>query len=245
MKTNPKSTFPLIPAFARSPLTKYVPTSSNTSQQLVSLQIDVSGSMSGSSITQVQRSASDFASQCSEDILTRERLQVQLVTFGGSIQIQPFVPISRFTPPRLNASGDTPLAEALLAAINETERYKAFLEQAAELEVPRPYYFLFSDGAPTSPQDLLDEVAATIARKEQTRCGAFFGFGVDCTAVERLQPLFIRTVHLLPDRNFAAFFDIVSVSVRSVSSRSVSNPDDLEEIIRISLRYPRKGDRNA
>lgn len=205
-------------------------------QQLVSLLIDKSLSMSGPPIEQVNRGVADFTGDLADDPLTRETLQVQLVTFGGKVTVRPFVPISRFTPPLIEADGLTPMAEAILKAIQATERHTEFLGRAAEVDVLKPHYFVFSDGAPTSPSELLKEAAAEVRRSEQTGRGAFYGFGVNQAAVKALQPLFARRVHLLGEQNFAEFFRILSVSVRRVSSTCVSEDCDLTPVIDNLLR---------
>ena len=125
-----------------------------------------------------------------------------------------------------------------MAAIAGTERHRQMLIKAAEVDVRKPHYFLFSDGRPTSPEPLLKEVAACIRRIEETRQGAFYAFGVDQSAVDALQPLFPRRVHLLPEGpgGFAAFFHILSVSCRSVSARSVNEDFDLTPLIESQLQ---------
>jgi uncharacterized protein YegL len=185
-------------------------------QRLVTLLPDISSSMLGKPIEQVNCGAADFTVDCCEDVLTRDSLQVQIVTFGGHVHVYPFVPIAQFTPPTFRATGDTPMAEAILTAVAETDRYREFL-QGIQVEAIRPqYYFLFSDGQP-NPSSLLEEAATCIRRYERDRQGAFYGFGVDQAAVAALQPFFVREVQLLSKKNFAEFFRIVSVSVRYIS----------------------------
>jgi uncharacterized protein YegL len=208
-------------------LAEYAVIDSYGPQQPATLVIDQSGSMTGTPIDQVNKAAVTFAEECLDDIYTRDRLQIQFVAFGGHVRVQPFVPISKFIPPRLTAGGGTPL--------EGTERFVAMLQQA-RLEIPRPYYFLLSDGCPSSPRDLLDKTAAVIAQLERARRGTFYGFGIDAAAVEALQPLFTRAVRRLPKKGFAAFFRIVSLSVRLVSSGCISEDDDIDDIVDGELR---------
>ena len=221
------------------------PLNSSAPQQLVTLALDRSSSMSGAHIEQVNRGAADFARELCQDAVTRDTVQVQLVTFGSAVEVQPFVPISRFVAPNLFAAGGTPLAEAMLKAIEDTERHSEFLRTAAEVDVLKPHYFLFSDGCPTSPPRLIREAAAWVRQRERTRQGAFYGFGVNQAAVQGLQPLFIRPVHLLGEHNFAEFFRIISVSVRRVSSVSACEDVDLTPVINHLLRIPYTRNRDA
>ncbi|GEM_PF-3394198 len=214
------------------------PTNSSFPQCLANLLIDISGSMLGQSIDQVNRGAAEFVEQLSHDPVTRDTLQVQLVTFGDTVKVRPFVPITRLTPPTFVASGFTPLAEAILKAIKRTEKHSEFLGTAAEVDVLKPHYFLFSDGIPTSEPRLCRKAAAAIKRREDAKQAAFYGFGVNDAAVKALQPLFRRQVFLLGDQDFVQFFRIVSASVLRVSSSSVSDDVDLSPLIHNMLQLP-------
>jgi uncharacterized protein YegL len=205
-------------------------------QQLVSVIVDVSGSMYGDPIDEVKRGALQFKTECSADPALRSRLQVQFGTFGGGVRLAPFVPIAAFEPPVLRAGGDTPLAEAVLAAIEATDEHTTLLRRAAELEVYKPLYFLSSDGEPTSSEESLELAAQKIRRYEETKRGEFYGFGVDADSVQALQPLFVRQVESLPGVSFTKFFDIISASVYHVSRRAVGEEPDLRHIIHGFLR---------
>ncbi len=212
-------------------------------QELVNVICDTSGSMHGDAIESVRRGAARFRAQCSANPVLRERLQVQFTTFGGEVRIIPSTPIAMFQPPFLRAYGLTPLAEAVLAAIQATDQQIAILRNVAELETYTPLYFLSSDGAPTSSAECLQLAADTIREYERTERGYFYGFGVDDTAVAALQPLFVREVKCLDGVDFLNFFEIVSASVSYVSCRSVGEVRDLMPIIRGFLEAPHD-DRN-
>ena len=181
---------------------------SSAPQRLVNVLIDKSSSMSGAPIDQVNRGLAAFAAELSQDPVTRDTVQVQLVTFGQTVEVFPFVPISRFVAPTLRSDGFTPMAEAILKAIKETERHSEFLGRAAEVDVLKPHYFLFSDGRPTSASELLKKAAAAIRRRERSGLGAFYLFGVDQAAVKALQSLFRCRVFLLGEHNFGKFFHV-------------------------------------
>lgn len=221
------------------------PVNSGAPQQLVTLLADVSGSMDGTPIEQVNKGALDFARDLSGDPLTRATVQIQLVTFGGTVECYRFVPVTRFSPPKLVAGGGTPEAEALLEAIASTDRHSQFLRAAADVDILKAHYFLCSDGCSSSPGTVLREAATAIRQRERTRQGAFYAFGVDQAAVDALQPLFVRPVHLLGDNNFANFFRILSVSVRRVSATSVCEDLDLTPVINTLLRIPFERDDDA
>jgi uncharacterized protein YegL len=208
--------------------------------QLLTIVADKSGSMIGPSINEVNDGTALLARTCREDLLTRDSLHVQLVTFGESIQVYPFTPITRFNPPPMVASGRTPMAEALLEAVPRTERYRKLLWDA-DVEVLKPLYFVFSDGCPTSLPDMIAEATACVAQVERTRRGAFYAFGVDELAVAAMRPFFPRPVHLLPGADFLAFFRIISLSLQRVSSGYVSEDYDLTSDIDAQLQIPYEG----
>lgn len=171
-------------------------------------------------------------------------LLVILAVIAVAIYLPP-KSLSERMAPTLTAAGDTPLAEAILAAVAETERHAELLRRAAEVEILTPHYFLFSDGKPTSRPELLAQAAAMIRACESARRGAFYGFGTDDAAIHDLQPLFVRQVEPLGDANFADLFHVISVSVRMVSSRSASEDLDLTSLIRMQLRIPYGGSDDA
>jgi len=214
-------------------------------QQLLTIVADTSGSMHGAPINEVNRHAAELAHECSQDPLTRESLQVQLVAFGAAIRVHPFVPITQFAPPPLTASGGTPLAEALLVAVAETARHIEFVRKVTEGEILKPHYFLFTDGQATSPPDVIAQAAACVRGMEKKRQGAFYAFATDTAALDAIQPLFPRKAHVLPTGNFGAFFRIISVSVCRVSVSCVSEDLDLTRLIESQLRLPYQGNNDA
>ena len=205
-----------------SPVRKLLPQSGDFNpracQQLVSVLADKSSSMTGVPIDQVNRGVADLAGKCADDPQLRECLHVQLVAFGGRSG-SPLRADCTIVPQTLIIDGGTPLAEGILVAIAETVRHTEFLRKDTEAEILKPHFFLFSDGRPTSPPDLLTRAADCIHQIEGSRRGPFTGSGLDEAAVRLLQPLFTRPVHLLGTQNFAEFFRIISVSVRTVSLR--------------------------
>src|SRR5262249_33319065 len=52
------------------------------------------------------------------DSLAAQRVEVSVITFGGSVQtVVPFVTAREFAPPTLTADGETPMGAAILQAI--------------------------------------------------------------------------------------------------------------------------------
>src|SRR4051794_13030884 len=94
------------------------------------LLLDVSSSMAGDSIQQLQEGLMTYKDQLAADDLARKRVEVGVITFGGTVQVvNPFTTAEFFTPPTLFATGDTPMGAAVLTALDmvksRKEEYKA------------------------------------------------------------------------------------------------------------------------
>ena len=213
-------------------------------QQPITIAVDVGGSMHGDALDVVQREAIRFQKECSAHPVLGERLQVQFVTFGGSVSVTPFTPITSFQPPTLCAGGLTPMAEAVLASIKATEDDITLLREVGELEIDAPMFFMFSDGVSTSSPELMQLASEAVRQIERAGRGEFYGFGVDSQAVNALQPLFVRQVERLEGVNFRKFFNIISASVRHVSCRAIGERRDVQRVIRGFLEGP-QNDRDS
>src|SRR5207248_1255814 len=83
------------------------------------------------------------------DSLARKRVEIAIVTFGGLVQVaQAFTTAEYFTPPTLVATGETPMAAAVITALDllrsRKDEYKTH-----GIGYYRPWIFLITDGAPT------------------------------------------------------------------------------------------------
>jgi uncharacterized protein YegL len=124
------------------------------------------------------------------------------------------------TAPRLEASGNTPLGEAMELALQSVAEEKQRLDEAG-ISSTRPWIFMISDGAPTDPG--WQEAADNCVRAEQAQRVAVFPIGVsgaDLDALGRFSP---RGAAQLDGLRFTDFFLWLS---RSVSSASQSGPNE-------------------
>ncbi len=211
---------------------------------LLSVALDTSSSMYGDPIAQVNKKLAELVPELSQDTVTRDSMELQMVTFGGTVQVHPYVPVRDFSPPVLRAGGCTPMPEAMLFAMEETERRKVFLE-SIEISVLVPHYFLLTDGAATSPPDVIELAGEAIHQIEERGGGAFYAFVTNQGARDALQPLFPRKVQLLAGANLAKFFRIISASACSVSQTSVSPVSDLTPMIERQLLITHESERDA
>ena len=82
------------------------------------LILDISGSMQGEPIKQLQDGVTIYRDSLYADDLAKKRVEVAIVTFGGSVNVvQTFTTADNFTAPALAASGDTPMGEAVVTAL--------------------------------------------------------------------------------------------------------------------------------
>jgi uncharacterized protein YegL len=77
------------------------------------LLLDVSGSMQGQPITELNTGLTTFKDELAADALAMKRVEVGIVTFGPVQIALPFQGAASFYPPALTAQGDTPMGAAI------------------------------------------------------------------------------------------------------------------------------------
>jgi len=158
----------------------------------VVLLLDTSASMQGSPIAELNAGLKDFAATLKNDQLASLRVEVAIVSFGGTVRVvdvrngtsreagqdaaEAFVSALDFNPPALEANGQTPMGEAVHQGLALIRQRKEMYRQHG-LDYFRPWIFLISDGNPT---DLGWEQAATEVQAEEGRKGvSFYAVGVE------------------------------------------------------------------
>jgi uncharacterized protein YegL len=183
------------------------------------LLLDVSGSMGGAPLQQLQEGLAVYKDELFADTLARKRVEIAIVTFGGSVQVaQQFVTPEYFTPPTLLATGETPMASAIIIGLDllksRKDEYKA-----GGIGYYRPWVFLITDGAPTdvnTPQ--WPEAVKRIQEGEDKKAFSFFAVGVEGADYERLKELSKRAEPLkLKELRFRDLFKWLSTSQQAVS----------------------------
>ena len=113
------------------------------------LLLDVSGSMSGQPIAELNAGLQAYKDSLVADALAAKRVEVAIVTFGGQVQtVCDFTTVESFQPPHLVAGGDTPMGAAIQQGIEMLTRRKADYKTAG-VPYTRPWLFLITDGGPT------------------------------------------------------------------------------------------------
>ena len=190
------------------------------------LLLDTSGSMSGAAIDALNQGLKAFELDIQEDALAKRRVEIAIVTFGGSVQkIQDFISAGSFVAPTLVAEGKTPMGEAIALGIKLVKDRKAEYKTSGVLYY-QPWIFLITDGEPTDEwQSAAQMVQAEVSAKALT----FFAVGVEGANMQILSDITPRTLKL-PGLKFKELFIWLSQSQKRVSGSKVGEQTALPAI---------------
>lgn len=183
------------------------------------LLLDTSGSMQGDSIEELNRGLQMFRDEIFNDSLSLKRVEIAVVTFGPVRVLQDFTTADLFRPPRLEASGETPLAAAVTRGLQLLRARKQILRDNG-IKLFRPWIFLLTDGEPT---DNWQQLPQLIREGEETKSFSFFALGVREANFDVLRQIAVREPLKLSGVRFREFFLWLSASLKNVSR---SNPGD-------------------
>ena len=147
------------------------------------LLIDVSGSMNGDPIRELNNGLSAFQRALQQDDLAAMRVEVAIITFGNKVQVaQDFISAHQYEAQPLKAGGSTPMGEAINTALDMLRQRKDVYRQHG-VSYYRPWLFLITDGAPT---DNWRPAAHRVPQAEASKSVAFFCVGVPRADMKRL-----------------------------------------------------------
>jgi uncharacterized protein YegL len=177
------------------------------------LLLDVSASMRGRPLDELNAGLTAFRKDLSADTLAMKRVEVGVVTFGPAKVEVPFTSALTFDPPTLHAQGDTPMGAAITQALNMVEERKR-VYRAHGISYFRPWVFLITDGAPT---EQWQAAANAIREGEAAKKFAFFAVGVNGADMDTLGKISTRAPLALNGLNFRELFLWLSGTLSSVS----------------------------
>ena len=153
------------------------------------LLLDVSGSMSGPPLAELQAGLTQYIDEVAADSLAKRRLEIAIITFGGKVQIaQEFATPERILIPTLNATGDTPMGQAIVTGLNLLKERRIELSRQAVPQY-KPWVFLITDGGPTDDGSEMWHEAIRRLRDSRTNNAQFFAVAVEGANLDKLQQL--------------------------------------------------------
>jgi uncharacterized protein YegL len=189
------------------------------------LLLDVSGSMGGTPLAELNAGLALFKDELAADSLAMKRVEVAIVTFGPTKIEMPFTSASTFYPPTLAAQGDTPMGSAITQALDLVKDRKNEYRTNG-ISYYRPWVFLITDGGPT---DAWQAAADAVREGEASKQFAFFAIGVKGANMDILKQISsARDPLSLDGLKFRELFSWLSSSLRSVSRSTPGTEVPLE-----------------
>ena len=119
------------------------------------LALDVSSSMAGVPINEINLGLQDFYQSIYNDDEAAEKLEICLITFGSEIKcIQEPAKVDDFKMPTLTADGTTKLVDGVNLAIKQVELRKEYYKKYSP-QYSRPMIIVMTDGEPDNDQDVI------------------------------------------------------------------------------------------
>ena len=193
------------------------------------LLLDVSGSMAGQPIQELNAGLRTFREDLVADELAAKRVEIACITFGPVSVATSFEVASAFQPPWLKSEGETPMGAAIKSGV-ELVRLRKEAYRANGIAFYRPWIFLLTDGAPT---DEWKSAASLVKEGEASKAFAFFAVGVQKANMDILKQIAVRAPLKLKGLRFRSLFQWLSNSMKSVSR---STPGD-----EVPLKNPTEG----
>ena len=191
----------------------------------VALCLDVSGSMNGMPIDQLNQGVQQYLKEMKDDDLTRYGAETAVVTFASQAQcVADFALPDNLNLPKLQANGYTAMGEGLQMAMELLQRRKKKY-QGTGVDYYQPILVVMSDGAPNGDprvlSNVIDQIRQQVAQRRLTVIPVGIGAQADMQMLAKLSPN-----HAPVQMSALCFREFFAWLSRSVSAVSASVPGD-------------------
>jgi len=204
------------------------PTIINASESHMALVfvLDISHSMQGDAIEQLNAGLNRFKEEVCKDKQTRDILDVAIIEFNDEFRVvQQFVPVEFMNYVQMRASGPTKFTGPIREALKMVDERSRFYRRSGS-EPYKPWVLLVTDG---TPLDDIQEVSKEVARMQDEGKVRFIALGVEGYNRVALRQL-TDVVFRMNGTNFSEFFDWVGKSMRAVSTTAPGQKPPLPNI---------------
>lgn len=186
------------------------------------LVLDVSGSMEGKPIQDLNQGLRVFKEAVMKDETTKQRLELSIITFADIPElIQRPDLVENITMPTLEATYTTAMVDAIEMAIKVVEERKVWYKETGQ-HYYRPIIVMITDGVPNEDQDI-DGMSVRIKQDIANKHYSLIPIAVEGADLKVLKDLTGIDPLKLKDTNFENFFKWLSNSVGAVTK---ANPGE-------------------
>jgi len=194
------------------------------------LVLDVSGSMAGSPIGQLNEGVRKFIEFTGKDSVASQRVELGIVSFSGVAElIQEPTLVSNISFSDLEIGTVTNLVPGMELAMKTIENRKAYYRQHGITHF-RPFIILMTDGAPTDKAQDIRTLGERIKIDVDSKKYMFYPLGVTGANERRMMEFSHPSTPPMPldPSKFEAFFRWLSNSMSSVSRSTADSPAQFE-----------------
>lgn len=194
------------------------------------LVLDVSGSMEGPPIEQLNDGVRKFIEITGKDSVASQRVELGIVAFSGTAElIQEPALVSNISFSDLEIGTTTNLVPGMELAMDTIEKRKAYYRQNGITHF-RPFIVLMTDGAPTDKASEIKALGHRIKSDVDAKRYMFFPLGVTGADRERMMQFSHPGTPPMPldPSKFENFFKWLSNSMSSVSRSTADSPAQFE-----------------
>lgn len=187
--------------------------------------VDVSESMIGEPIEQVQKGMRQIIQDLRTDPYALETVYVSVIAFAGkALSLSPLTELFKFYPPVFPIGSGTSLGRAMEFLMDDFEKsiQKTTLEEKGDW---KPIVFLFTDGTPTDNPTKAFEKWNAKYRKSCNLIAISIGNNVDTHILGKITDNVLR-LNDTDESSFKAFFKWMTASIKSSSVSVTESAND-------------------